>query len=314
MDNYELIELLQREINKSTCDAKAEPQLVMALEKGLSFEDFMVSCDSLFFREYNKDIVFTEIKEDARKLSVLQLHLTRSGIYDHLPEGLFFQPTQSGAKNISAAEMAVDHRLNKQKEQEIRRFFMPFENDFFWQRVQLETEESRLLEGLKSGILNDYFMKFWGLSSSIPKQFIVPLILLLPYANKIAGDLSYTAQCLEELLQETVRVKKVTAAATGVPSYSLLALGKQQLGVDMVCGEQFIEDYPMLEFTIGPLLRSQVTDYLKGGRLYIFMQTFYRFFVPVGVGTMLNIEISTEKKNMHLEAGAGPVLGYSSFL
>lgn len=208
MDNYELIELLQMEMRKAACDAKAEPQLVMALDKGLSFEDFMVSCDSLFYREYNKDIVFSEIKEDARKVSVLQLHLTRSGIYDHLPEGLFFQPGQTGSKHTSAAEMAVDHRLNKQKEKEIRRFFMPFENDLFWQRIQLETEETRLLEGLKSGILNDYFMKFWGLSASIPKQFIVPLILLLPYANKIAGDLSYTAQCLEQLLQETVQIKK----------------------------------------------------------------------------------------------------------
>lgn len=64
----------------------------------------------------------------------------------------------------------------------------------------------------------------------------------------------------------------------------------------MVCGEQFMEDYPMLEFTIGPLQRSQVTDYLKGGRLFTLLQTFYRFFVPAGVGAMLNIEVSSEKK------------------
>src|SRR5882757_5479598 len=146
MDNYSLIELLRREIQRTVCDTRAEPQLALALEKGLLPDDFLVSCDNLFCREYSKDIVYTELKEDSRKRALLQLHLSRSGVYDQLPEGLFLQPPEE-KRGYSAADMAADHKLNKKKEEEIRRFFLPFENDFLWQRIQIEQEESKLLEG-----------------------------------------------------------------------------------------------------------------------------------------------------------------------
>ncbi len=314
MNSNPTIQQLQREIGKTTCDAKAEALLALALEKGISSDDFLVSCDSLFYREYNKDVVSTDIKEDARKLSLLQLHLSRSGVYDHLPEGMFFQPASVQPSTITAADMALDYKQNKQKEADARRLFLPFENDFFWQRLQLEMEESRLLEGLQSGILNDFFMQFWGIPSSIPAPLVVSLILLLPYVHRIAGNLSLTAACLEELLQETVRVNKVTAGATGTQSLLSQSLGSRQLGADMACGERFMEDYPVLQFTIGPLQHSQVADYLEGGKYMEFLETFYGFFVPAEAGTITNIEVPEVEKGMQMQSEKGVVLGYSSVL
>lgn len=314
MDRYDIIALLQREIQKTACDAKAEAALAMAMEKGLGFEDFMISCDSLFFREYNKDVVFTEIKEDARKLPVLQLHASRGGIYDYLPEGLFYQHASSQSKSDTAADMALDYRLNKQKEQEIRRFFFPFENDFFWQRLELEAEETRLLEGLQSGILNEYFMRFWGIPATIPRQCIVPLILLLPYACRIAGDLPLTAQSLELLLNEKVQVRQIIAPAVHTRSGFNHTLGGRQLGVDLVCGDAFVEDSPELECIIGPLQHAQVSDYLEGGEYFTFLQIFYQFFVPAGAGITTQIMVPAEKMHMQLKQDNEPVVGYSTVL
>src|SRR6476469_6617179 len=96
MDNFELISLLQWEMQKASCDTRVEPQLVLALEKGLSADDFLVCCDSLFYRAHSRDLLYAEIKEDARKRSILQMHLSRSGLYDQLPEGLFYQPAAEG--------------------------------------------------------------------------------------------------------------------------------------------------------------------------------------------------------------------------
>ncbi len=187
------------------CDAKAETQLCLPWKKGLSPDDFMVCCDHLFMREYQQGSDKAEIKEDARKASFLELHLSRSGIYDQLPEGFFFQHREQKQRTLAAADMAADHKENKRKEAEIRRFFLPFENDFFWQRLQLEQEEGRLLEGLQSGILNNYFVEFWNIPNSIPRKFITPLMLLLPYAHRIAGNLSLTAECLAQLLGKKFR-------------------------------------------------------------------------------------------------------------
>jgi hypothetical protein len=300
-------------MSKTPCDAKAEPLLALALETGLLYEDFMVYCDSMFYREYSKDVFHTELKEDTPKKPVLQLHLSRRGLYDQLPEGLFFQPGLSGKHIADAGEMAAEHKLNKQKEKDIRQFFQPFENEFFWQRVQIETEEAKLLEGFQSGILNDYFIRFWDLQLSIPKAFIVPLILFLPYANKIVGNLTLTAKCLELLLQEPVHVKKGMAPVTFSDS-CFQKLGNQKLGVDMVCGSEFMEDYTLLEFTIGPLQHSNVADYLEGGKRSVLLETYYRFFIPADSDTSTNIEVPEEKKHMYLATDFEPVLGYSSVL
>ncbi|MEP7279982.1 MAG: type VI secretion system baseplate subunit TssG [Bacteroidota bacterium] len=314
MYNNQLIAQLQLEMENAGWDVKAEPQLLLALEKGLLPNDFMVSCDGLFRREYSRDIVSAELKEDALKQGMLELHLSRSGLYDQLPEGLFFQLPKRGAHTTTAADMALDYKQNRKKEEEIRRFFLPFENDFFQQRIQVEKEEALLLEGLQSGILNDYFIKFWDLPVSIPRSFIAPLILLLPYAYKIAGDKALTAQCLQQLLQEEVVLEQKQGGSLDAGLVETPAMGDALLGVDMVCGQQFWDGTPYINIEIGPLQHSRVADYLEGGNRYILLDTFNRFFIPAGIDTRVSVKIKTDKPGMVLDKKDGPVLGYSSIL
>ncbi len=312
--NYQLIEQLQLEIEKAGWDVKAESQLLLALEKGLLPEDFMVSCDGLFRREYSRDIVEAGVTEDANKQAILELHLSRSGLYDQLPEGLFFQLQKRNTRTMNALDMATDYKLNKKKEEEIRRFFLPFEHDFFLQRMDVEKEEAMLLEGLQSGILNDYFIKFWNLPLSIPKSFIIPLILLLPYAYKVAGNIALTATCLQELLQEKVTMQQKQAPLTDAQSVGAPALGEAQLGVDMISGLQFWDGTPYIDIEIGPLKSSHIADYLQGGSRYVLLETFNRFFIPAGVDTVVSVKVKPEKLNMVMREKDGPVLGYSSIL
>src|SRR5450432_2777337 len=258
-----LIEQLQLEMQKAGWDVKAEPQLLLALEKGLLPEDFLISCDGLFRREYSRDIVSAELKEDARKQTILELHLSRGGLYDQLPEGLFFQLPQRSTRNAGAADMASDYKLNKKKEEEIRRFFLPFENDFFLQRMQIEKEEATLLEGLQSGILNDYFIKFWNLPASIPKSFVIPLILLLPYAYKIAGNIPLTEKCLQQLLREEVVIQKKEDGFLDAHSVNAPAMSDALLGIDMICGQQFWEGTPYYDIEIRPSGNESISDYLE---------------------------------------------------
>lgn len=99
-----IIQQLEKDLSKLRADIKAETCLSQAMEQGLTYDDFMVSCDSLFYRAHNKDIVYADIKEDARKLPLLQLHVSRSGLFDHLPQGLFL--------NLAPAMVQQPWRLN----------------------------------------------------------------------------------------------------------------------------------------------------------------------------------------------------------
>jgi hypothetical protein len=312
MNHQELIQSFQRDLQQAGCDAKAEVLLLLALEKGLRKDHFMVNSTRLFQREYSRDVVSSELKEDAAKQPLLQVMLSRGGLYDQLPEGLFFQLSPS--RNKTVTDLAAEYKYNKKKETEVRRFFQPFENEFFGQRINIEEEETVLLEGLQSGMLNDYFIRFWDLPVTIPKKLLAPLILLLPYASTIAGDWALTSQSLELILQEPVIINKKQAVMEDASITKPPALGEGISGLDMVCGDHFWEDAPVVEIAIGPLCQSQISEYLVHGSHYTLLQTFMRFIMPAGVETQITILVAPEERHMHIVRDAEPVLGYSTYL
>jgi len=314
MQQYELLEKLQQEIRQSAFDIRAEPQVLQAMEKGLLQESFMVTADQLFRRSYSRDIVSAKIDDQSAR-DMLLLYLSRGGLYDHLPEGLFFRQPHRGNRLITVADMASDYKLNKKREEEIRRFFMPVEHELFLHSLEVEKEENALLQGLQSGILNDYFNRFWNLPASIPAIFIPRLISLLPYAYRIAGNWGLTAQCFTHILNEEVKLVQLPpvvadASALAPPQ----ALGEAALGIDMVSGTAFEEGEPAIEINIGPLLRSGLSDYLEGGERYTLLETLNRFFLPAGLDVKFSVQLPVEKMNMSLTKGEEPVLGYSSVL
>lgn len=311
MDKYEKLERLQYALSKLRTDAKAEAQVAQALEEGLAPEDLMVAFDGFFHRPYSKDLLFAELKEDAARQAFLQLHLTRSGMADNLPEALFFAPSEQRIRN--ATEMAEEYRRNQKKLADVRRFFQPFEHQFFWQGVQLEQEEAALLHGLEKDMLTDYFVRFWNLSPAIPKRFLTPLILLVPYAHQIAGDLALTQTCLHLLLQEEVQVAQDSNKETKVPGL-VRPFGHTALGINAVCGGAFEEDGPLLKIRIGPLKASAVPDYLEGGNRFALLNTFVSFFVPLEADAVFIVDVPEEKRRLPLNSGDAPVLGYSGFL
>lgn len=314
MRNYDLLEKVQQEINTSVSDIKAETQLLQAMDKGLRVEDFMVSCNNLFRRGYGRDVVNAEIM-DSKHHQYVQLALSRSGIYDHLPEGLFFQLPQHGDKVITVADMTTDYKENKRKEEEIRKFFLPYENDFFLQRMNLERQENELMNGVRSGMMTEYFNRFWNLPETIPQSFKSSLAILLPYASKITGNTKLTTTCLYHLLQEEVNIEyKPSLYEEAESSVSIPSLGEAQLGIDMVAGSSFWEGDHFVEIVIGPLLHSSVTDYLEGGERNVLMQTFNSFFMPAGADVILTIKPPVEKMHMVLENEEKSILGYTTIL
>ena len=332
MNQQEIIPSFQKEVQDNVWDIKAELLLLMALGKGLSKDDVMICSDRFFKREFSNDLFEAVVKEDSKKQVLLELHLSRTGLYDHLPEGLFFQMPQRESGKMADNDWVLQYKKNKKKEEDIRRFFSPFESGFFHQRLQLEKEESKLLEGLRTGVLNDYFVRFWGLSPAIPKMFMVPLVLLLPHAHKIAGDLKLTAQCLGYILKEKVVLVQKNAVISSGESYNVPGLGLGKLGLNMICGDEFEEDFPTIEIKIGPLKNSKVKEYLEGGTRKLLIETFNRFFIPAGVDVIISVHLTQEEEgdanedmfqkvdrmlervDMLLESGAEPILGYSSVL
>ena len=106
MPDYTLIELLEQQLKNGSADIKAEPKLTLAIEAGLGVEDFIVSPSKRFIREFSRDVISADLKEISSNLLLLQVLLSRAGIFDQLPEGLFFRPNQRRIHTV--AKMAGD--------------------------------------------------------------------------------------------------------------------------------------------------------------------------------------------------------------
>jgi predicted component of type VI protein secretion system len=294
-------------------DVKAEVIAEQLLLAGLEWNEMRFWTDKFFYRNYSKDLHSCKI-DDTGKFDVLQLHLSRSGIYDLLPEGLFFQPASTGHLPKSAAEMAEEYRQNKRKEEAARKFFSPLEHEFFYFRYKNFMSEKELLNGFSKGLLNEYFADFWGLEqSAIEGNMAMRIALLLPYVHRIAGDLPLMAQSLQAVLDETV-VCRLETYWEQQPDLQNNCLGNFELGNELVCGPMFTEDSKCIVFSIEKLANSHAQDYLPGGKRYSILQTFYGYFVPLTVDVRTELKVQPTKEVMHIGEMEEAVLGIATVI
>ena len=73
------------------------------------------------------------------------------------------------APNTSVAKMVSEHKRFKAEEAEARKFFTPFENEFFLHKTYIEKKEKTFLRkiALEKNKLLD---QLWKLDSSLPEK------------------------------------------------------------------------------------------------------------------------------------------------
>lgn len=304
---------IANELQQLGPDVRAEVVLDQLLGRNLAWEEVVTHANKFFYRSFSKDIYNVETDDSDDFKEILHINLSRSGLYDLLPEGLFFQPVATSRKPKSATEMAEEYKINKKQELEIRKFFSPLENEFFYHRVKNFTVEKTLLNGLNNEVVNSYFIKFWRLAKDITPVMALRITLLLPYIHQIAGDPGLMANCLQNILGERVSCS-IKNESSQEPPLHFNVLGTYKLGNELVCGNSYLEDEIYFVFTIEDLKRSTAQDYLPGGKLYKTLQTFYRFFVPVNAGIKTDIKLNRAKQQMHIGNVEEATLGIATVI
>jgi hypothetical protein len=307
------LQQIKEELTQLRPDIKAEAVVAQLLAAGVQWEQLVVRTDHFFYRSFSKDIFDAQNSGFAALDEVLLLHLSRTGLYDLLPEGIFFDAPETGRIPKNATAMAEEYKVNKRREQEVRTFFAPLENEFFHHRYKNFAAETALLKGLGNEQLNRYFKKFWQLPADMNAGMTLRTILLLPYAHQVAGDAGLMASFLQTIIGETVSCRLVNGSHQQTALY-FNVLGQFDLGNRLTCGADYEEDDCCYVFTLHQLQRSAAQDYLEGGRFYSVLQTFYRFFTPVATHIQTDIEVLAAKENMHIGDGEEATLGIATVL
>ena len=305
-------------INRYPSDIRAEVLLADLILDGLSPDDLLVLFNSSFKRAYSNDILKVEKLNLNNVKEILGITLARDGLYDLLPEGLFHSEWDEPMS--SAKGMASSSKKESRVEEETRKFFLPLENEFFYQRIQLELQERSILRRLNDNDLDDFFLDFWKIDRSLPKDLSIKLTSMLPFVKDIAGDFTMTASCLaailgEEVTQTTHFASKPAAEAESSKSDDRGLLGNITLGINSVIGKQSPESCKLIRFTIGPLRKTGIDPYMNNGTIARFIDCFSGFFIPMEMDVEFEVMMPRELQSFVLSTdGVQSFLGYSTVI
>ncbi len=271
----------------------------------LNITDLSIRNSSSFRRSFRRDII--KVEPITSFEPTLKLLLSRNGLYDRLPEGLFHKVIPD-AHIQSGTELS---KVLKKEEEEARSFFDPLENEFFYQKLQIEKNERVLLDDFY-GLKDQFLLDFWKLDRDIPEEYLLKLVRLLPNCSKISGDIELARMCLERMLDIEVEFEVVYEEKRIDKNLKEDVTDNNMVGVNMVLqGEQIGVLQPKLDVTIGPLSLERAQFFQNNSGMLKFLETYYCYFVP------MELEVSTDYKvevvhGFELSESGKPVMGMST--
>ncbi|GAB4021214.1 type VI secretion system baseplate subunit TssG [Spirosoma koreense] len=253
-------------------DIRAEVWIADRQQQAVLPTDIIVRPQGTFSRAYNQDVLTLETYEaDAAHRLTHVLQLSREGLYDTLPETLHHPPSPPlrPGRDEARAMLEQSRRL-RQEETQARTFWLPFEQESFRQRVQIEAQEALALTRAYGAIWDELHSYLWGeLPIPLSPRQQACLLSIWTNAYRIVGDWEQTTFYLEEFLQAPVQVEYNAypvlpkTSASGTPA---VALGTGRLGQDWVLNTNaVIDDGGTVRISVGPLSGDQLMDYLPNG-------------------------------------------------
>jgi hypothetical protein len=272
-----------RNINSRTEDINAEVVVADLMDQGLSELDLLVMLNSQFKRNYSKDI--SNASFDAVKKLLLIL-LSRDGLYDKLPSGLFHHIFN----DFSQENRVIEFEKLREEEENARKFFSPFDHEFFQQHVKIEKDLQNYLANPGNNIEKILFRDY-----TIPEEYSSEFMFSILNADQIIVRPDRIAATLESIIHEkviyTTSMTHHDRSDTSVPGHSSI---EERLGESYLCGSVSEEHSPIYEFTILLHEESKLPEYINWNahtnKTSQFLKSFFDFFVPLGIETKISIE------------------------
>ena len=295
------LEAILDELKSFYADINAEVIVSQILSNtAIDQEDIVVKNQSTFKRSFRRDILdIGPIVEDT-----LPIYLSRNGLYDQFPEGLFHKVEKKNSKS-SFSEM---RKTFKEEEKEVRHFFAPIENEFFSQQLNIEKNEQALTQNILT-LKDEFFRDFWKIEPEISEAYLQKLFKLLPQSSKIVHDIALAKICLEKLIDAQVRIRKTHNAE---PQANDNYVQGQHLGKDLTLhSEHQTSLFPSLEVEITVKDYELLAHHLKKDRLMTIVDVFYNYFIPLEYDIKTTFKVK-QKNLFTLNPRQQPIVGITT--
>ncbi|WP_164851446.1 type VI secretion system baseplate subunit TssG [Larkinella soli] len=297
------------ELTEEISDRRAEVEAALWLENGGTPDRLLFEPLGLFGRSYRQDIEKNEFREIGQgKWKVFSVN--RMGIYDALPEGLVHLPTrQTPDKKRKIEEI----RLQRRKEQQARRFFLPLEQEYYLIRLWMEFIEQRAGETRSVNTFTAVMSNFWQLPEGLNEDRVLRLLDLLPVVLGSDEDTRTPADLMHSILGDAVHIERTSAPDLAVESSG--SLGQGMLGVDILFGGEVSTYQSALRLSVGLKDLDRLADYLPGRPGHQLLNWLIEWFLPAEAEVTVQFGLpATGFFTLNGESTAASRLGYSTCL
>jgi hypothetical protein len=307
-----VIEAIRRIIPQLPFDIRTEVVAADMILRGFTQEDIVIVPQSLFKRRFEKDILEVSVKETKHGKEYCSIAVSREGIYDALPQAMVHSSRRSKRPGVkSKDEMLDDIKIRKREERFARQFFLPFENEFYYQRVVLEQEEQNILRAYQSqSRYTELLDQFWKLPQALSLEQKAKLIYILPIINKIVGDLYLMELCYHLILDLPVKLEVEFGNRFITGHRFILNSGSTVLGVNTACGATGHHGRPTVVINLGPISSAQVPQYVAGNKKHAEILSLNDFLLPLDVEYKINFIVEMEPE-VRLSEKSNVRLGYN---
>lgn len=266
-------------------------------------------------RAYLKDIKgISTYLHDLNEEDVI-IETYREGIYDYMPEGIFHPPSLGiSSKNVDS----VVREMRKQKlvEEDARKFFQPFELEFFYTHVSALLKESEFDSESKTDSLLDFAIELWPVLQKIEPESAKILVNVLPFMHEVRGNKAWIERFLSAFLKvpvEILFIPNTIAAQDDIDG--ITALGNARLGITLIPMGKHMDGDRNWQINIGTIPYDELQNYVPGSTFRKLLTEIYDFFVPVSVKVYEKFITEKDPHSFVITSGKETSrLGYSTFI
>ncbi len=298
---------LKKQLEHYFFDVRLEVLLAELLENNaIEFNDVLVRPIGLFGRGYQRDLHDIQFKEievgKVKEIDKIIFSVWREGIFDALPEGLFFKPLNRKYKK-SSHEIQEEIKKTQQRERAARDFFLPIDHEFFHHKVVLEQIERETVPGFTSETGREVFLKdFWDIDlQDISPDQKTTLLYFLPYAFKFKADMAKLEEVFSAVLKEKVVIRKTRGQEAELADEFIPRLGETFLGINTILGNTFNDGLPTYRIRVLELINKEVEKYLPGRSQDKLIKVLMAFFFPLDYEYQVSIDVRRREMQFKLD-------------
>ena len=307
---------LDAEIEQIDCDVKAEVIAANFVENAnVPLDKISINNRSNRERRYRKDILKVEYRETKLgNEEVLNIDVTRRGIYDVMPQGFFHVP--QGDKQKKDTERAIKQiKLNREEEEAVRLFFLPIERELNRIRVTLELIERQTVIGIADSYQDDLFAELFPVIMEVDEVHRPAMIQILPVVHKFRGSGEAIAMLMEFLFGMPAKLKSINQY-TIVPNFDKLnTIGKVFIGENFILGNQIPDYSPSVEIEVGPMNKTDALKFLPGATFDKLMTFIKKYLIPFDSEIFLSYLFHENEKGLYLSStDTQNIIGLNTYL